>query len=142
MSVGDFAEAQGVFLIGIDGPRSDDEFGSGFVTVFYPVFDERRITATPLRGEESYFIQGFHTEDPAQLVGSVIGKTGWQVNGSLFLRTVQLFNLPGGRTVDCEMPHNRHQVSRGEGFRRCPNGHRITNAHQVINCPVCALRLA
>jgi hypothetical protein len=127
-----------MFLSQVQGPESEDDFARGCGEILLPGLADLRVTVALWTDGRDFYLQGFHNENPARMVAEVAARTGWTTQ-TLFLRTLRNpFNLPGGRTVDCEMPHNKHAIHGGEPYRTCSNGHKITDNHQVPNCPVCS----
>jgi hypothetical protein len=127
-----------MFLSQVQGPESEDDFAGGCAQILLPGLADFRVTVAPWTDGNDFYLQGFDDENPGRLIAEVAERAGWRTQ-TLFLRTLRNpFNLPGGRTVDCEMPYNKHAIDGDQPFKTCPNGHRITDDHQVPNCPVCS----
>ena len=127
-----------MFLSQVQGPKSEGDFAAGCAGILLPGLADFPVTAAPWTDGSGFYLHGFHDENPAGLVAEVASRAGWTAQ-TLFLRNLQNpFNLPGGRIIDCEMPHNKHKIHAGEPYKKCPVGHKITDNHQVPNCPVCS----
>ncbi|MBV9447101.1 MAG: hypothetical protein JO345_14565 [Streptosporangiaceae bacterium] len=128
----------GMFFSQVRGPGSEDDFGRGCGQILLPALAEFQVTAAPWTDGYDFYLHGFYDENPTGLVAEAASRAGWTAE-TLFMRALRNpFNLPGGRTIDCEMPHNKHAIHAGEPYRICPIGHKITNNHQVANCPICS----
>jgi hypothetical protein len=127
-----------MFLSQVQGPRSEGDFARGCAEILLPGLADFPVTVSPWTDGSDFYLYGFNDQNPAGLVTEVASRAGWTAR-TLFLTAVfNPFSLPGGRIVDCEMPHNRHMIHAGESYRKCPTGHKITDNHQVANCPVCS----
>jgi hypothetical protein len=127
-----------MFLSQVQGPESEDDFIRGCSQILMPGLANFQVTVAPWTDGSDFYLHGFQDENPAGVVADVASQAGWKAQ-TLFLRTVRNpFNLPGGSTVDCEMPYNKHAIHHGESYRKCRLGHKITNNHNVVNCPVCS----
>jgi hypothetical protein len=126
-----------MFLSQVQGPESEDDFARGCSQILLPGLANFQVTVAPWTDGSAFYLHGFEDENPAGLVAEVASRAGWEAQ-TLSLRTLRNpFNLPGGRTVDCVMPWNKHAIHPGESYKKCGQGHRITNNHNVVNCPVC-----
>lgn len=128
-----------MFVSQIVGPDSEDEFAARCDDIVLPSLSERQITAAPWAGNDGYFyLHGFYEGDPSEVISEVLAPGGWEAR-TLFLSALRNpFGLPGGTTIDCVMPNNVHAIGRHDTYRTCSNKHRITDNHDVVNCPVCS----
>jgi hypothetical protein len=132
-----------MFLSLVQGPESEDDFARGCAQILLPGLVDFRVTVALWTDGNDFYLQGFDDENPERLVAELAERAGWRTQ-TLFLRTLRNpFILPPGiRTVDCEMPYNKHAIHGGAPYKTCPTGHRITDEHQVPLCPVCSGVLA
>lgn len=134
----------GMFLIEVGGPTSDEEFGVGFAEQIGPALAERRITTVLARDDDlRYAIYGFHSSDPTATIGDALGSAGWHVLSARFFKGISALGLPRPPTVNCQMPHNLHQLQPGQQYKTCVGAdqHQIAAWHNVDNCPVCGQAL-
>jgi hypothetical protein len=127
----------GMFLITIDGPRSDEDFGTGFAQI-QPALADEHITTVLANDGEQYAIYGFHEFDPRPLITRLIETVDWSTRASAFLKTIGPIGIEIPRPVyDCEMPYNRDPLNPGDHYLTCEAGHKIADTHNVRVCPVC-----
>lgn len=128
----------GMFLIAIDGPQSDEEFGTGFAQI-QPELATDHITTVLANDGTRYAIYGFHTFDPTRFITRLIESVdGWGMHSSAFLKTIDPTGIRIPRPVfDCQMPYNEHGLKPGDGYLKCESGHKIADTHKVRRCPVC-----
>lgn len=128
----------GMFLISVDGPQSDEDFGAGF-TQIQPALAEDHITTVLAHDGTNYAIYGFHKFDPRPIVIHLIETVnGWSTRSSAFLKGIGPIGIPLP-VYDCEMPYNGHPLHPGDEFRTCTGArqHQIGANHNVAYCPVC-----
>lgn len=128
----------GMFLIMIEGPRDDEEFGTGFAQI-QPMLADEHITTVLANDGEQYAIYGFHKFDPRPLITRLIETVdGWSAPTSSFFRVLSRIGIGIPIPVyDCEMPYNQHGLNPGDGYLTCVAGHTIADTHNVRLCPVC-----
>jgi hypothetical protein len=138
-----------MFLSRVIGVADETDFSSKCAQILLPGLAENRITASAWVAGQEFYLHGFHDEDPSGVLEAVAAEAECKTE-TTFLRTLisivpgwrNPVGLPGGRTIDCEMPHNNHEI-KGESFKTCRSGgHKITDNHDVIYCPVCSDLLA
>ena len=132
-----------MFVSQIYGPRSQEDFAGRCAEVVLPGLSDFQITAAPWTGNDgNFYLHGFHeAADPSGAVSQVAHRAGWDAQTLVLFALRNPFGLPGGKTTDCEMPHNRHAIGRADLYKKCSQGHLITDNHDVVNCPVCSNRL-
>src|SRR5262245_37891044 len=94
----------GMFLIEVDGPTSDEEFGVGFAEQSSGLLVEHQITTVLARDDDlRYAIYGFHMSDPTGIIGDAIEAAGWLVRGARFFKGTNPIGIPPLRTYNCQM---------------------------------------
>lgn len=130
----------GMFVVEIDGPTSDAEFGRVFADRIRPVLVDRHITTVLARDDEhNRAIYGFHHFDPIGIIVDAVRSADWTVRSARFFKGIDPVWLPPLPVFDCQMPHNSHQLQPGDRYRTCVGAdrHPIAEWHNVDNCPVC-----
>jgi hypothetical protein len=130
----------GMFISEIVGPSSEEEFAAGCAEVMLPGLSALQITAAPWTEVDGngFYIHGFTDGNPSSLLSDIAYRAGWSANTLVLQALRNPVSLPSGRTTDCEMPHNKHAISRKDSYKSCSNGHKITDNHDVTRCPVCS----